>query len=169
MEEGVQHEEPDDVVHFPEGCGRRTHAGERWRGGVPDGERDSGVRFVIACGVRRGGRARNGKEVAAWEAEPRFVDAGEAAEGGLLFHEAEFEEIIEIAEAPGDETKACDAKEGVEDLGVDFDPDAAGGVDVVAVFAVVVVGVVAHGAGGVAEEEEEHAAPGDDVEAVEDD
>lgn len=65
----------------------------------------------------------------------------------------------EIAETPRDQTEAGDAEERVQDLRVDFDPDAACGVDVVA-------GGGTHRGGGVAEEEEEHAAPADDVEHV---
>lgn len=69
------------------------------------------------------------------------------------------EQEPQIPEAPRDEPEPGDAEERVEDLRIDFDPDAAGGVDVVA-------GGDAHCGGGVAEEEEEHAAPGDDVEHV---
>ena len=54
------------------------------------------------------------------------------------------EEVVEVAEAPGDEAEAGDAEEGVEDLGVDFDPDTAGGVEVAAVFLAVGTGRVAH-------------------------
>lgn len=45
---------------------------------------------------------------------------------------------------------------------INFYPDAARGIDVVAAG-------FAHGGGGVAEEEEEHTAPGYDVEAVDED
>lgn len=94
------------------------------------------------------------------------MNACKATEAGLLARwgatEAEDGEPVEVAEAPGGEAEAGDAEEGVEDLRVDFHPDAAGGLDVVA-------GRRAHCGGGVAEEEEEHAAPGDDVEAVEGD
>ena len=48
--------------------------------------------------------------------------------------DAEFHQVVEVAEAPGYEAEACDAEQGIEDLRVDFDPDAAGGVDVVAFF-----------------------------------
>jgi len=55
-------------------------------------------------------------------------------------------------------------------LRVNFDPDAAWGVDIVAFFHAVRAGWVAHKFLTAAnEEKEEHAAPGDDVEAVEDD
>jgi len=60
---------------------------------------------------------------------------------------------VEIAEAPGCEAEARDAEEGVEDLAVDFEPDFAGAV-------VVVAAGVAHGGRGVEEQEEEHCAPG---------
>jgi len=60
---------------------------------------------------------------------------------------------VEVAEAPGGEAEARDAEESVEDLAVDFEPDLAGRV-------VVVAAGVAHGGRGVEEEEEEHCAPG---------
>jgi len=63
------------------------------------------------------------------------------------------EHPVEVAEAPGCEAEARDAEEGVEDLAVDFEPDFARGV-------VVVAAGVAHGGRGVEEEEEEHCAPG---------
>lgn len=69
------------------------------------------------------------------------------------------EQVPEIAETPWNQPKAGDAEQGVQDLRVDFDPDAAWGVDVVA-------GGGTHRGSGVAEEEEEHAAPADDVEHV---
>lgn len=59
---------------------------------------------------------------------------------------------VEVAEAPGREAKARDAEEGVEDLGVDLEPDFAGG-------GVGVGSGVIHGGGGFEEEEEEHCAP----------
>lgn len=129
---------------------------------------DSRIAFVFGRGrgERSGG---DGKLVTSWKAEPGFVDTCETAEAVLSLHDAELEEVIEVSEAPGDETKACDTEKGVQDLRIDFDPDAAGGVDVVAVFTLVIVRAIAHGAGGVAEKEEEHATPCDDVETVEDD
>lgn len=66
----------------------------------------------------------------------------------------------EVAEAPRDQPEAGHAEERVEDLGVDFDPDAARRVECVA-------GRCAHCGCGVAEEQEQHAAPADDVEHVE--
>ena len=94
------------------------------------------------------------------------MDAGELAEGVLLFEDAELEQVIQVSEAPGDKAEARDAEQRVEDLRVDFDPDASGRVDVVAVFFAVQVVRIAHGGSGIAEEEEEHAAPRYDVEAV---
>ena len=79
------------------------------------------------------------------------------------------EEVVEVAEAPGNETEAGDAEEGVEDLGVNFDPDAAWGIDIVAFFLAVGTRRVAHEFFAAADqEEEEHATPGDHVEAVND-
>lgn len=109
-------------------------------GGFENGEGDSGVGFWggdFVEGVRREG-------VGAWEAEPGAVDTAEASESVDVAAEAELEEVVEVAEAPGDEAEAGDAEEGVEDLRVDFDPDAAGGVDVVALFFAVGAGWVAH-------------------------
>lgn len=85
----------------------------------------------------------------------------------MLASETPLEQVVKIAEAPGDEPEAGDAEQGVEDLGVDFDPDAARGVEVVAVFDAVQVLRVAHVFAAAADEQqEEHAAPGDHVEAV---
>lgn len=83
----------------------------------------------------------------------------EAHERGLLPSHAPLEQEVEVAEAPWDEAEAGDAEEGVEDLRVDLDPDAARGVYGVAAG-------LAHCGRGVDEEEEQHAAPGDYVEHV---
>ena len=125
--------------------------------------------------ARRGGDGgRNihwhGQIGRARQAEPATIDTGEAPQGVVLAPEAPLEEVVEVAEAPGDEAEAGDAEEGVEDLGVDLDPDAARGVEVVAVFDAVQVRRVAHVFAAAADEQqEEHAAPGDDVEAVDGD
>lgn len=106
----------------------------------------------------------------AGQTEPATVDAGEAAQGVVLAPETPLEEVVEIAETPGDEAEAGDAEQGVEDLGVDLDPDAARGVEVVAVFDAVKAFRVAHiFAAAADQQQEEHAAPGDDVEAVDGD
>lgn len=68
-------------------------------------------------------------------------------------------QVIQVTETPGYQTEACDAEESVEDLRVDFDPDAAWGVEVITAW-------VTHGRCRVAKEEEEHATPGDDIKTV---
>ena len=77
------------------------------------------------------------------------------------------EEVIQVAETPGDKAEAGDAEKSVEDLGVDLDPDAARRIEIVAVFDAVQVGGVAHVLAAAADEEQkQHPAPGDDVEPV---
>jgi len=130
LQEGVQHICPDHVVESPQ-CGRggadarqrRIRVFGYWEG-------DGGVGF----GVLDGEVPVRGQFVAAGEAEPVLVDAGEFAEVGLFLGEAELEQVVEIAEAPRDEAEAGDAEERVQHLGVNFDPDPSRGVDVVAVF-----------------------------------
>ena len=98
------------------------------------------------------------------------MNTRESAECGLFLHDAELQEIVEIAEAPGDEAKTRDAEKSVKNLGIYFDPDAARGLEVAAVFLSVGAGWVAHEFVAAADQqEEEHAAPSDDVESVEDD
>ena len=88
----------------------------------------------------------------------------------MLTPDAPLQEVVQIAESPGDEAEAGDAEEGVEDLGVDFDPDAAWGVEIVAVFDAVQMFGVAHVLTAAADKEkEQHPTPGDDVEAVDGD
>lgn len=130
MEEGVEDEGPDHVVEFPHARGRRTDTGQR---GVRDfgrGQWDGGVVGWIINGCVGIG----GELVAPCEAEPGSVDAGQSAQRGLIVKETEFHQVVKVAKAPGYETEARDAEKGVEDLRVDFDPDAARGVDVVAIF-----------------------------------
>ena len=118
------------------------------------------VRFVeISDGFDR-------KVLATREAEPGRMNAGKAPECVFALADAKLEQVVEIAKAPRYETEASDAEEGIEDLRVNFDPDAARGVDVIAVFTGVKVRRVAHWCGGIAKEEEEHAAPGNDIETV---
>ena len=96
---------------------------------------------------------------AAGATEPAPVDDLELVQRGRVIGEPPAEEKVQVAEAPGDEAEARDAEERVENLRGDLDPDASRGVDVAA-------GRMAHCGSGVAEEEEEHAAPGDYVEEV---
>ena len=83
-----------------------------------------------------------------------MVDFLEFEITGLFSKPAPLEQVVQISKPPRDETKASDAKQSIQDLGVDFDPDATRGVDVVA-------GRMAHSRSRVAEEEEKHTAPGD--------
>ncbi len=83
------------------------------------------------------------------------MDTGESAQRRAVVADAEFHEVVKVAEAPGYEAEARDAEEGVEDLRVDFDPDAAWGVDVVAFFLAMGAGWVAHEFLSSADEEQE--------------
>lgn len=96
------------------------------------------------------------------------MDASKATEGRGFVENAVLEEVIKVAETPGDETESGYAKKGVEYLRVDFEPDSSGGVEVVAVFEAggLVSGVAHELLSATDEEEEEHSSPGDDVEAV---
>lgn len=62
------------------------------------------------------------------------MDTAETAEARGFVEKAVFEEVIKIAETPGNETEPGNAKEGVEYLRVDFEPYSSGGIEVVAVF-----------------------------------
>ncbi len=80
---------------------------------------------------------------------------------------AVLEEVIQVSESPGDKAETCDAEEGVEDLGIDFQPDPSGGVEVVAVFDSVQTGGVAHVLVSTTnKEKKEHSSPSDDVQTV---
>lgn len=97
MQEGVQHEEPDHIVHFPEGRWRCAHAGEGRGRGVAYGKWNGGVLFVFdgrSDASNGGGCGGDGEEIASWKAEPGFMDTGEAAESVVLFHNTKLEEII---------------------------------------------------------------------------
>ena len=107
------------------------------------------------------------KLVATRQPEPRTMDPGQLPQPVVFFPDPPFEEVVQIAEPPRHQPEPSDAEQGVQDLGVDFDPYSAGAVDVVAVFFAVRAWWVAHELLAAAdEEEEEHAAPSDDVEAV---
>lgn len=90
------------------------------------------------------------------------MDACEATNTGLILSPPILQQVVQIPEAPWDEPQPSDAEQGVEDLRVDLEPFLRGAVDVAAAW-------VAHGRGGADQDEEEHAAPGDDVEAVDGD
>jgi len=167
LQKRVQHVRPDDEVELPQRRRGRAHAGQRRIRSGGGRDREGGVRLGRVDGIVVVVRAADGttvatkdvKPIAARQAKPGAVKSGEAAEGVGPVEGAEAQQVVGVAEAPGDEAEAGDAEESVEDLRVDLDPDAAGGVDGVA-------GWVAHGRRGVDEEQEEHAAPGDDVQAV---
>lgn len=69
------------------------------------------------------------------------------------------EEIIRVPKAPGNQSKASNAEQGIQNLRVNLHPDAPCAVDMVAFTAL----GGAHGGRGVDEKKKEHAAPGDDV------
>lgn len=59
---------------------------------------------------------------------------------------------VEVPKTPGREAEARDTEQGVEDLRVDFQPDLARAI-------VVIARGVTHGGGSIEEKEEEHCAP----------
>ena len=88
----------------------------------------------------------------------------------MLTPDAPLQEVVQVAEAPGDEAEAGDAEESIKDLGVDFDPDAARRVEIVAVFDAVQAFGVAHILTAAADkEQEQHPTPGNNVETVDGD
>ncbi|KAG7141547.1 hypothetical protein HYQ46_007815 [Verticillium longisporum] len=95
----------------------------------------------------------------AGQAKPRAVGGGEAAQGQGVVGEVVLDKAPGVASALGRQAKGHDAEEGVQNLGVDLYPYAARRVDVVA-------SRVAHGGRGVAEQQEDHAAPRHNVETV---
>lgn len=114
--------------------------------------------------------------VGAGESDPASIEAGEAAQAVhfllvpvfLLGAQAPAQQEVHVARAPGEQAEARHAEERIEDLAVDLEPDGARAVDVLAVPHVLAVadGCPAHFGGGAAEDEEEHATPCYDVEAV---
>lgn len=160
LEEGVPAVHPDDVVHLPRLGGRRAVRSGWGIGCLLGGDGDGRVVFVHVGGAR-GGRELLG----AGQAEPALVDTGEASDtdlGAVLSADAPPGPPVEIAEAPRGQAEAGDAEEGVEDLRVDLDPDAARGLEVIA-------GRGAHGRRSIAQQQEQHSTPGDNIEAVEGD
>ncbi len=87
------------------------------------------------------------------------MDASQPAQARLLLLHAVLHQVVQVAEAPGDEAQARDAEQGVEDLRVGLEPLLRGAVDVAARG-------VAHGRRAADEDQEEHAAPRDHVEPV---
>lgn len=77
------------------------------------------------------------------ESEPGSINPSQSPESEYIFADSVLEEIVQIAEAPWDGTETCNAEEGIEDLGINFDPDTSGRVDIV-------TGRFAHCWGGVA-------------------
>jgi hypothetical protein len=66
---------------------------------------------------------------------------------------------IKIAESPRSKTETSDTEERVEDLRINLDPNPARRVDVI-------TSGCAHRWGGIAEEQEEHTAPSDNVKTI---
>jgi len=93
------------------------------------------------------------------QTKPVLVDLHKLHQPTLLPEQPPFYEVIKITEPPWHEAETSDAEECVEDLTINFDPDAAWAVDVVTVWAT-------HGWRGVAEQEEQHPTPGDDIKHV---
>lgn len=90
------------------------------------------------------------------------MNAREATDTGLFLLQSILQQVVQIPEAPRNKAQASDAEQGVEDLRVDLEPFLGGAIDVAAAW-------VAHGGRGADEDQEEHTAPGNDVEAVEGD
>lgn len=98
------------------------------------------------------------------------MDTTQFAKAGLLVQETVLEEVEEVAETPRNEPEACDTEEGIEDLGVDLNPNATRRPQVITVFYAVQTFGVAHVLATAAnEEQEEHATPCYNIEAVNDD
>ncbi len=160
MQEGIPDVGPDDKVEFPKRGRRSADTGQRWirSGAWRNGER----KIVLIVGGGDGGdgvTAEDFEAGAARESEPSTMDACQPAQSVIVIEDPPFQQIIEIAESPWNETETGDAEQRVEDLRGNFHPDPTRRVDVVA-------GGPTHCRCGVAEEEEEHTAPGDDVETV---
>lgn len=160
LERRVGELQPDDAVQLPQ-LGRRRplarerHVGDRLQRVRDLGDVEGAGRLVDVLGPQvRGQRLRP------LEAEPAPVDARQGPQRLLVLAEAVLEQVVRVAEPPGREAEPRHAEQRVQDLRIGLYPYPARRVDVVA------VAVVAHGGCCVAEQQEEHAAPGDDVERV---
>lgn len=92
------------------------------------------------------------------------------AEARLLVQETVLKKVEKVTKTPRNEPKACDTEEGIEDLGVDLKPNAAGGPQVITVLYAVKTFGVAHVFVTTAnQEQEEHATPCHHVQTVHDD
>ena len=90
------------------------------------------------------------------------MDASQAAETVGVLAPAPLKQIIEVAEAPRDQSQSRNAEQGVENLRVDFQP-------FLSSTGVVVVGWVGQRWGSVTQDEEKHATPRNNVQAVDGD
>lgn len=92
-------------------------------------------------------------------AEPRIIPLAKPAHGAVAVMQPCADEPPQVAEAPGCEPEFLDAEKSIEDLAVNLEPYLAWQVDGL-------VGRVVQDRSGAEEEEEEHVALGDDVQAV---
>ena len=72
------------------------------------------------------------------------MDTTQFAKTGLLAQDTVLEEVEEVAKTPRNEPEACNTEEGVENLGVDLNPNAAGGPQVITILYAVQTFGVAH-------------------------
>lgn len=54
------------------------------------------------------------------------MNSCQSAQSVLFLLDAKLEQVVEIAESPGDKAEARDAEQGVQDLRIDLDPYPAG-------------------------------------------
>lgn len=90
--------------------------------------------------------------VRARETKPTSVVAREPAEIVILLENAPLDQVVEVAEAPGDQAEPSNAEQGIQDLAIDFDPDFAGAV-------IIVTAGMAHRRSGIQQDEEDHRTP----------
>lgn len=91
--------------------------------------------------------------------EPGLVLLAQPLHGMSVVPQPRLDQPVQIAKPPRREPKSRDTEQRIEDLTVNLEPDLARRIDVV------LAGVV-HSRRGTEEEEEEHGAPSDNVQAV---
>lgn len=160
LKEGVPDVHPDDKVHLPGFRWRRMHTSGRRVGYLLNWY---GNRRVLGVYILR--RSIGRKFVRTLETVPPAVDAGQASNTSLPpLHSTKSPPSppVQVAKSPRSEAKASDAEQGVENLRIHLDPFPSRRIDVVA-------GRFTHCRRSIAEEQEEHAAPGDNVETIDGD
>ncbi len=85
--------------------------------------------------------------------------ARKASEIVVFLEDAPLDQVVEVAEPPGDQPESSYTEQTVQDLTVYLDPDLASAIVVVAAW-------VTHCGCGLEKDEEDHGAPSYDIEAV---